>query len=450
MKQLILIIAFLGGSGILNAQFQWTRTYHGDTGDYDYYYVYDMVTDGNGNTYVTGYTKNLYIRGMTTIKYGPNGDSLWVKLYEPASELTIYGSAIAIDPAGNIIVLGEWGSQDKTLLVKYTPSGDGALQKYDSTGTLTFEKELSHDTANVDFGDIELDEAGNVYISTGVWKGNQSVNFPQYHEMLVKYTRQGDLSWKQEYQVGYFHQESMGIDHNGYIYVTGTSKDTSLLTFVYTNKYDTSGNFVWNKIFAGSHATTRGTQARKISVDGHGNAYVAGLEYYGSHPSKRLLYIQYSETGDTLASYLHTYGFTCYITEVLDITHDNHGRVFLLSKNDVGALCRDEWRLSLYKDVLTNVSQVSTNAPDKFRLYNNYPNPFNPTSTIRFDIPYGTDVKLKVYDMLGREIAELVNSRLEAGTYQYNWDGGSFATGMYLYRLETPEYTVTKKMVLIK
>ncbi|MBC8041854.1 MAG: T9SS type A sorting domain-containing protein [Rhizobacter sp.] len=91
----------------------------------------------------------------------------------------------------------------------------------------------------------------------------------------------------------------------------------------------------------------------------------------------------------------------------------------------------------------------STIAKD-FRLMQNYPNPFNPATTIQYSIPTAETVSLKVYDILGREVATLVNSRQIAGTYRVNFNAARFASGMYFYRVKAGDVVLTKKMMLIK
>ncbi len=88
--------------------------------------------------------------------------------------------------------------------------------------------------------------------------------------------------------------------------------------------------------------------------------------------------------------------------------------------------------------------------PDKFSLKDNYPNPFNPTTTIEYALPKSTDVTLKVYNLLGREVATLVNSKQQAGRHQVKFDAGSLASGVYFYRITTPEFNKVRKMMLIK
>ncbi|HEY3294828.1 MAG TPA: T9SS type A sorting domain-containing protein [bacterium] len=89
--------------------------------------------------------------------------------------------------------------------------------------------------------------------------------------------------------------------------------------------------------------------------------------------------------------------------------------------------------------------------PGEFTLYQNYPNPFNPTTTIQFDLMSQSTVSLKVFDVLGRQVATLLdNARLGAGVQLVPFDASSLASGIYLYRLETPTVKQTRKMVLMK
>ena len=88
--------------------------------------------------------------------------------------------------------------------------------------------------------------------------------------------------------------------------------------------------------------------------------------------------------------------------------------------------------------------------PTEYALYNAYPNPFNPSTTIKFDLPEASMVRLAVYDMLGREVAVLVNGERVAGQHIVVFDAGRLASGMYIYRLQTGDFTQTKKLMLMK
>lgn len=96
------------------------------------------------------------------------------------------------------------------------------------------------------------------------------------------------------------------------------------------------------------------------------------------------------------------------------------------------------------------ITPVNSEIPGEFSLWQNYPNPFNPRTVINFDLPRETFVKLVIYDVLGREIAILVNERIKAGTYEVDFDGTNYPSGVYYYRLRAGDYSETKKMVLVK
>jgi hypothetical protein len=99
---------------------------------------------------------------------------------------------------------------------------------------------------------------------------------------------------------------------------------------------------------------------------------------------------------------------------------------------------------------ITVVHPISSEIPSKYSLSQNYPNPFNPVTIINYQLPVSNQVRLVIYDILGREIAVLVNEKLSSGTYEVKWDGSNYPSGMYFYKLITAEYTETRKMVLIK
>lgn len=98
----------------------------------------------------------------------------------------------------------------------------------------------------------------------------------------------------------------------------------------------------------------------------------------------------------------------------------------------------------------TAIEAVDTDVPTGIILRQNYPNPFNPETTIEFAVPRAQNVRLAIYDMLGREVAVLLNGRQVAGAYQVHFDAWNYNSGMYLYRLETEAGTITKTMLLLE
>ena len=97
------------------------------------------------------------------------------------------------------------------------------------------------------------------------------------------------------------------------------------------------------------------------------------------------------------------------------------------------------------------INNISTEIPDGFKLYQNYPNPFNPSTNIKYQIRNKCSVTLKVFDLLGKEIATLINEKQAPGTYEVSFDGSTLPSGVYFYSLYSDGVKMdTKKLLLLK
>jgi len=103
-----------------------------------------------------------------------------------------------------------------------------------------------------------------------------------------------------------------------------------------------------------------------------------------------------------------------------------------------------------FNDSTTSIQELDPAVPGEFVLEQNYPNPFNPSTTIRFSLPAGEKTNLRVYNLLGQEVAELINADLPAGNHVVEFDAKSLSSGVYFYRLSTSGFSTTKKMILIR
>ncbi len=134
---------------------------------------------------------------------------------------------------------------------------------------------------------------------------------------------------------------------------------------------------------------------------------------------------------------IHTYNVSDTFTVSLTVTGPN-GSVSFVRENYI--IVTDPTIIQELSDVL----------PTKFRLYNNYPNPFNPSTTIHYELPVEGFVTLKVFDVLGRELAVLVQEYLKAGQYNVTFNAEVLPSGVYIYRLQTADFVDTKMMILMK
>lgn len=128
-------------------------------------------------------------------------------------------------------------------------------------------------------------------------------------------------------------------------------------------------------------------------------------------------------------------------------------RIYDLRSGNTGNLIN--WTLNLKYSTQISVKKVENEIPDDFKLYQNYPNPFNPSTKIKFRIKESGFVKLKIFNLIGKEIATLVNENLQAGVYEIPFNINQFSdknisSGVYFYRLETNNFIQTKKMIVIK
>ena len=123
----------------------------------------------------------------------------------------------------------------------------------------------------------------------------------------------------------------------------------------------------------------------------------------------------------------------------------------------IGGSAEPHWSLGFstveeYNTRPTNIEDTfgEQNNPTEYLLHQNYPNPFNPVTKIKYQLPELSFVTLKVYDVLGNEIAALVNKEKPAGSYEVEFNATSLPSGVYFYTIRTNEFIETKKMVLMK
>lgn len=125
-------------------------------------------------------------------------------------------------------------------------------------------------------------------------------------------------------------------------------------------------------------------------------------------------------------------------------------KVSALAAPAIGAVSKKKGESRFVISISPKGEEGFETTPDVFALDQNYPNPFNPSTMIRYQLPVSSEVSLKVFDILGREVAELINGRIEAGHHQIQFNARDLASGMYLYRLQAGDQVFIKKLTLIK
>jgi len=182
-----------------------------------------------------------------------------------------------------------------------------------------------------------------------------------------------------------------------------------------------------------------------LKMDKYGNTYVTGGSD-GSGTGEDAATVKFDSSGNL--KWAITYNYSGQSDEAIyAIALDSLENVFIAGRSDNRHLTIK------YSQSITGVNPLITNIPYKFSLSQNYPNPFNPTSNLEFGISNPGFVSLKVYDVLGNEVAVIVNERKNAGTYNYQFSTVNYqlSSGIYFYSLYVDgELIDTKRMILLK
>jgi len=418
----------------------WVRRYNGTGNDIDA--AISVVIDALGNVYVTGFSDDGINLDYLTIKYNSSGTALWTSRYNAPSGGT--GSEdrphfLAVDGNGNVYVTGESstgsGSLDMYATIKYNSAGDSVwVARYKGPGSEGLSQAYS----------LAVDSGGNVYV-TGRSDPTSGFGF-NFDILTIKYNSFGDSLWVKRYNgpgnssdVGY----AIGLDAAANIIVTGLSV-ISTFTDYCTIKYNTFGDTLWISRYNGPANNV--DVAYSLAIDALNNVYVTGYSV-GSGSGDDYATLKYNSSG--VQQWVARYnGPGNSMDQSTSVIIDSLGNVYVTGASNGSGSGADYATIKYSQTV--GIHPVSNEIPNQYSLSQNYPNPFNPTTNIEFSIPKSSFVKLSVYDLLGRELETLVEEELTAGTYKTNWNSSHFSSGVYFYKLETSEFTFTKKMLMIK
>ncbi|MCB0722499.1 MAG: T9SS type A sorting domain-containing protein [Ignavibacteriae bacterium] len=454
----------------------WARTYNGPQSGKDIPSA--IKIDRSGNVIVTGTSRDTSSPLKTysaTVKYGPNGDTLWVSRFLYQDSLSYFVEKLEIDGNDNIYTMGNValsGQVDDIVLTKYLPDGTIPWQnQYDATSI-----------------DLEIDRDNNPAIFGSAGFGG----------VLIKYNPSGDSIWgiiatPQAIKM-------IKFDNSNNAFLVGVKSTPQTSADYYTAKVDTLGNILWERTYH-NNSTNNIDSPRDFIIDTSNNIIVTGISAKAGELGWDYLTIKYDPFGDSL----WVKRFNPVIRsndEPVSIASDNNGNVFVSGKSDkftlwnkistvvytpggnelyymdydtnapflnhvpVRNFCDNDgnlyvagsaqnpngnWDMVIIKySAVTNISHTQNEVPEKYELSQNYPNPFNPSTNIQFDLPKEGLVSLKIYDMLGREVAALVNEFRNAGRYIIGFNGSRLASGVYYYKLKAGNFEQTKRMVLIK
>lgn len=466
-----------------------------------------ITIDNAGNVYVTGWSRSGADYGSEdycTIKYNNNGQQLWAARFDGAVTADCYyydyANAIVVDNSGNVYVTGEsWGNDNL--------NGDYLTIKYNSSGVLQWAKRYNGTSCKRDFANsIGMDGQGNVYVT-----GGSEMQGKGYDYVTLKYNPTGTQQWASRYDGPAFLDDiakEMKVDGMGNVFVTGSSHGgTTKLDYV-TIKYNTSGQQQWLKRYTNSPINDTDA-ATGIDLDVYGNVYVTGyskasgaasydyttIKYLGADGTQMWLKREDGGLSDKAwdikvinKSCIASFGNQVGIGDIpcWDVFVYVTGESFKAgSGNDFftigyGETGNQRWvtrfngpqngsdaaySISVKPSFpviyaggvfvsdygIIGITELTRNGSGNFSgLSTNYPNPFNPSTNINYKLSKESFVKINVFDVLGRNVANLVNEKKPAGDYSVTFNASNLNSGVYFYRIETDYASETKKIVLIK
>ena len=451
----------------------WNR--HDDSFDQGAYY--DCVVDGADNVVAVGYELVDEIQqGLIAKHSAADGSIIWRAPEAEIAFTSVFGIDQTID--GGYVVAGS--SSNKGLLMKLDSMGD------------TLWSIVCDEFPTCSFSGIRIDERENIWIVGQANIGEQ--HSPLYRQIAMKVCPEGSNSGSIQrlysgnhlgaYRLVHETNEltelvltGIGVGSNGwvsgeaseewYVLENGDGNDGDSVIFRTTNPL-TEGEIdtFWVSIGPDTQCDLSWTAGCKMGTTTIPSATTDGLQFrgenYGFSTEIRLFVSVEVEFGvdhyeiHKWHPYSGYYLLTTYSASNDSMAHEhvysdlNGGGIrYKLVMEDLDG-CRHSFNdMILVTDSNVVTDRIDFKLPQDLSL-SSYPNPFNPTATIEFDLPVRADVKLSVFNIQGQQVAKLVNQTVNAGSHSIIFDGSDYPSGLYFARLQAGEHTQTHKLMLLK
>ncbi len=399
-----------------------------------------MVVTKSGDVHIAGYTMMTRYQDLNyfTAKYDALGNQKWVAHYDAAGKED-FANALAVDSrTGDVYVTGSSiGPSYRT---------DAVTIKYDANGAQRWLARYNRTYDTWDRGDdIALDARGNVYV---IGPGGDEYT-------LIKYDHNGKLKWSvyhYDIRSRFYHAATdLVVDEGGNAYVTGYGHDreTSHDIIYKTVKYGPAGAKQWRAEFPTAYKDF--SRSAKLALDQARNVYVTGFNSCSPSTNFDMVTVKYNSTGgqewkacyrgapdvslSTNAMAVAPAGDVYVMGSRYDYSQ-NLGTITTIKYSQTAGLARIS-------------EEVQSHAP-RYALTQNYPNPFNPSTTIRYSLARAGHVSLKVFNLAGQEVANLVDENQSEGEHALQWHAGELASGVYVYSLRSGSFEERKKLLLVK
>jgi hypothetical protein len=414
-----------------NGDTLWTKTFGG--GNVEDAFSVQQTTDGG--YVITGDTKSSGAGDYDVylIKTDANGATVWTKTFGGSN--TDWGNSVQQTSDGGFIITGvtfSFGPGDSNVY----------LIKTNANGDTLWTKTIGRSYPATSWGNSVQQTNDGGYIIAGQTKGGAGGEYQLY---LIKTNTNGDTLWTkilgaQWYLIGYSVKQT---SDNGYIIAGEINNYDPSGTNTYLLKTNNSGDPVWSKMIGGNDFDW----GSSVDQTTDGGYVIAGATRSFGAGEFDVYLLKTNNNGDTL--WTKTFGGN-YSESGNSVQQTSDGGYVIAGvTNSFGAGNSDVYLIKTDANGVVSVHSEE-NIPMSFALDQNFPNPFNPTTTIRYSIPARSFVILKVFNSLGQQVATLVDQEQSVGVYSIQWQASDLPSGVYFYNLQANDFVETKKLVLLK
>jgi hypothetical protein len=477
MKAIALLILassfFVTAGAQPNPDTLWTRTYGGDSNDY---WAKSVLQTTDGGYLVAGSTTSFGAgeRDFYLIKTDSQGDTIWTRTYGGSGDDQV-GSAIQTADGGYVVTgftMSFSATWEDVYLVKTDSQGDTIWTNTVDAGHEEYANSIQ-----------QLEDGG--YIIAGQCVGHNG--FPDFY--LVRTDSVGDTLWTRAYGRNHWDgANSVAQTSDGGFIMAGYSYEdiTNEIEEFCLMKTNAQGDTLWTRIYgefggaaesvqqtadggyiaAGCRWTSGNFYVVKTNDEGdtlwtrtYGNGiahsvlqtsdggYIVAGSLWGDADNSTFYLVRTDSQGDTL--WTRTYGGVDH--EVAYSVQQTSDGGYIIA-GDIGSYPEGNSDFYLVKTGpdLQGIEPIEVSIPEQYILYPNFPNPFNATTQLVYEMPKAGQVSLSIYNLLGEEVVSLVDGVQAAGRQTVAFDGAGLASGVYLSRLQAGGFVQARKMVLLK
>ncbi|MFC2082189.1 FlgD immunoglobulin-like domain containing protein [Bacteroidota bacterium] len=413
---------------------QWSKTF----GDDGWEYANALLQSDDGGYLVLGYTtsfgsqeKDIYL-----VKTDASGNEVWTKRYGGINSET--GRDISKTSDGGYIICGDSETNSNG-------ENDLFIVKIDELGNETWSNHFGYSLPEWGNSIIQTSDGG--YIAAGCLYSSSTGNMDYY---VIKIDVQGFQEWYKSYSGGPYDWANAIVDAgDGGFFIGGHGDTNTDMMSMNIKKIDGNGLVEWTRTL------TQGSQheyCNDIIALPEGGVFVCGTTKDRTTMYNKLYVARLTPTGTISWSRVFN---DDKINNGNAVCMADDGSVIVAGQtNNVEGGKFDAWLVKI-EATLTDVTEDNNPLPEDFELFQNIPNPFNPSTTIKFRLVEASSVVLEIFDINGELINTLINEDKNAGTHSIKWDatdskGTKVSSGVYFYKITANNHTITKKMTLLK